>query len=192
MSRRFFWLPLSLAIALLPSPASASEVFPDAIKMALAMPGPKPPCMICHDTEAGGSDMVNRPFGRRVVGYGLQGGDIQTLTGILGRMREAGDDSDTDGKSDIDEIKVGDDPNVSSITGKPPEDYPPPVYGCRSSGARPGIPLANGGWTIAAASLFLAHWRRRRVPPRKLARGALVPSRSAPKDDSPRRSRKDV
>ena len=192
MSRRFFWLPLSLAIALLPSAAWASDPFPDTIKMVLAMPGPKPPCITCHDTEAGGSGMVNRPFGKRVVGYGLTGGDVQTLTGILGRMREGGDDSDGDGKSDIDEIKVGDDPNVSSITGKPPEDYPPPVYGCSSSGASSGIPLANGRWTIAAASLLLAHWLRRHVPRRKLARATLGPARSAPRADVPRRSRKDV
>ena len=135
MSRRFFWLPLSLAIALLPSTASASDPFPDTIKMALAMPGPKPPCITCHDTEAGGSGMVNRPFGKRVVGYGLTGGDVQTLTGILGRMREAGDDSDGDGKSDIDEIKVGDDPCTGELiearimliqTISPPRPHGPP------------------------------------------------------------------
>ena len=192
MSRRFFWLPLSLAMALLPGAASASEVFPDAMKTALAIPGPKPLCMTCHDTEAGGSGTVNRPFGKRVKGYGLTGGDVQTLTGILGRMRDARDDSDGDGKSDIEEIMAGGDPNVNDLTGKTADDYPPPVYGCRSSGARPGIPSANGGWTIAAASLFLAQWLRRKVPRRKLVRGALVPAPHAPKADIPRRSRKDV
>lgn len=194
MSRRCFWLPfsLALAIALLPSAVGASETFPDTIKMVLAMPGPKPPCITCHDTEAGGSDMVNQPFGRRVMGYGLQGGDTQTLTGILGRMRDARDDSDGDSKSDIDEIKAGGNPNINDVTGEPPDDYPPPVYGCRSSGARRGGTLANGGWTIAAAGLLWAQWLRRRVPRRKLARSTLVPTPLAPRDYIARRSRKDV
>ena len=174
MSRRIGWLPFLLVIALSSSGALASENFPDTIKTALAMPGPKPPCITCHDTEEGGSDTVNRPFGKRVIGYGLQGGDTQTLTGILARMREGGDDSDLDGMSDINEIIAGRNPNINDITGRPPDDYPPPVYGCRSSGARGPGASTSGGWTIAAAGLLLAHWLRRRESRRKLARSLVV------------------
>jgi hypothetical protein len=190
MSRRFFWLPFSFC-TLLPSAASASEIFADTIKMVLAMPGPKPPCVTCHDTELGGSKMVSQPFGRRVVGYGLTAGDVQTLTGILGRMRESREDTDKDGMSDIDEIKAGRSPNVNDITGKPPDDYPPPVYGCRSSGARRDVTLPNGGWTIAMAGLLLARWLRRRVPRYRDVRSTLV-HRLAPRDLIARTPRKDV
>jgi hypothetical protein len=175
MSRRRFWLPLSLFVALSPSASPASETFPNAIKGAVPISGAAPNCTLCHTTEVGGPGMITTPFGKRVYDYGLRGGDTGALTSIIDKMRDMKDDSDRDGTSDIDELKAGTDPNINDTTGLPPEDYPPPVYGCQSSRAGDASPAAP--WALAAAGFLVASWLRSRMPYRKLAEARLTGSR---------------
>ena len=169
MSRPYFWLPISLLIALVPAGrASASEPFPGTIKTTLGL-GSLPPCVLCHDTELGGSKTVNRPFGRKVVGYGLTGGDTGALAAILGAMRDAKEDSDGDGAGDIDEIKAGTDPNVNDITGEPPDDYPPPVYGCEAGGGHAGRTPRHTSWiAVALGAMGILLLRSRMRQPRAI------------------------
>jgi hypothetical protein len=174
MSRRRFWLPFSFFVTLVPSPALASESFPDAIKTALAIPGPKPDCIICHDTEAGGAGTVNRAFGIKAKNYGLTSGDTIMLASVLAKMRDAKDDSDGDGMSDIDEIKVGRNPNINDLTGKSAEEYPPPVYGCQTSRSRDRMARGNGGMAMATAALLLVQWLRSRTPQRRYTRSLFA------------------
>jgi hypothetical protein len=169
MSRRLFWLPPLLFATLSPTFARASEIFPITMKTELAMTGPVPPCITCHDTEEGGLKTLNQPVGRRVTAYGLMGGDTQMLATILGQMRDARDDSDGDGKIDVDEIKSGGNPNINDLTGRPPDDYPPPVYGCQTKPTH-GRTAQSGGWTLAAAGILLLGWLRRPTLPRTFAR----------------------
>jgi hypothetical protein len=170
MSRPYFWLPLSLFVATFSPPtARASEIFPITIQTTLAL-GSAPPCVLCHDTELGGSDTANQPVGRTMSGYGLMGGDTGMLTTILGQMRDAKDDSDRDGTSDIDELKAGTNPNINDITGEPPGDYAPPVYGCHVRAGHAAALHPHGNWAAVAASVMGLLWLRSRMQQRRAIR----------------------
>jgi MYXO-CTERM domain-containing protein len=162
MSRPHFWLGSWVLVAIfLPRIASASDIFATTIQTNLAL-GSRPPCVTCHDTEVGGANTANQPVGRKVRAYGLIGGDTETLAAILGKMRDAKDDSDIDGVSDIDEIKAGTNPNINDFTGEPPEDYPPPVYGCHAGPASADHPR-QGNWAAVAAVALGFFWLRSRA-----------------------------
>jgi hypothetical protein len=170
MSRSHFWLRLSLFVAIFsPRPARASELFPITIQANLAL-GSAPPCVLCHDTELGGSDSANQPVGRKMSSYGLMGGDTGMLATILGQMRDAKDDSDRDGTSDVDELKAGTDPNINDITGEPPADYAPPVYGCHASGGHAATLHLHGNCAAVAAELMAFIWLRSRMQQRRAIR----------------------
>jgi apolipoprotein D and lipocalin family protein len=163
MSRCLFWLPISLMITFLPGAAKASEIFPSTVATALGLSA-APPCTICHTTDPGQKGTANQPLGKKLQASGLTAGDTQTLTTLLGKMRDAGDDTDHDGVSDIDELKAGRNPNINDITGQLPEDYPPPVYGCQASRTQARAPGIYGACALAAAWLVVALWFRRPRP----------------------------
>ena len=108
------------------------------------------------------------------MGYGLKQGDTAMLSAILNQMRDARDDTDHDGVSDIDEIKKNTNPSINDITGELAEDYPPPVYGCQASGAGGRIVPGHRGWSTAGLLLLTVMWMRGRVPRRRLKVSALV------------------
>jgi hypothetical protein len=148
MSRAYLWLPVSSFIVLLASRAHATPDFPGVITSKLGLPK-EPPCLLCHATVEGQKGNVVQPFGKKAQAYGLKPYDPQTLASILDKMTDAQDDSDHDGMSDIDELKAGRDPNINDITGEPPEDYAPPVYGCHA-GQRSRVPR-GAAWAAVAA-----------------------------------------
>ena len=172
MSRTHLWLPVSALIALATSTARATPDFPPVIASKLGL-GREPECVLCHSTNEGKKDTIITSFGRKVQAYGLKSYDPSTLATILDQMRDAKDDTDHDGMSDIDEIKAGRDPNINDITGEPPEDYPPPVYGCHAGG-RYAVRMPPGAtWTALAACagamslLGLRSRRRQRTATRR-------------------------
>jgi hypothetical protein len=151
------------------SSAQAVAIFQTTVQSTLALDY-APDCILCHDDENGGPTTVNRPVGRTVMRtYGLVAYDTQALIVILGKMRDARDDSDKDGISDIDELKAHTNPNVNNDTGEEPEDYPPPTYGCDASGGRAGTPR-TGGWAAMATGGMALLWLRARTPQRRAAR----------------------
>src|SRR6185436_18970657 len=99
MSRSYSWLFAAWFVLLRSNAAHATPDFPSVIATKLALKG-EPPCVLCHATELGEKNTVTRPFGKRVFGYGLRSFDVATLGSLLDQMRDAGDDSDHDGKSD--------------------------------------------------------------------------------------------
>src|SRR5215216_1951297 len=105
MSRPYFWLPFSLLIVLLsPRTAEASLVFPPTITTALMLSAP-PGCPLCHTTDPGVMGTANRPFARKLRAYGLTPGDTAMLVTLLNKIRDAKEDTDEDGVTDIAEIK---------------------------------------------------------------------------------------
>ncbi|MET0593796.1 MAG: hypothetical protein ABW133_13925 [Polyangiaceae bacterium] len=132
MSRRLVWVPMAISIALLSQVSFASAIFPLRVGSTLSVT--PPPCLLCHTTEEGEKGTATKPFALTLRGYGLMKDDATTLVSILNQMKTKGtDDSDGDGVGDIAEIEQGRDPNINDITGKSPNDYPPPSYGCSVS-----------------------------------------------------------
>jgi hypothetical protein len=163
MSRTYIWLPLSSLIVLGASAARATPDFPGVIVATLGLASePSHPCMLCHTNDDGGKNTITQPFGKKAQAYGLLAYDVGTLASILGKMRDAQDDSDKDEMSDIDEIKAGRNPNINDITGEPPDDYPPPVYGCQAAGERARRAPPAATWAaVAAAMMGIVTWRSR-------------------------------
>ena len=153
MSRRWSWVPLAISIALAPRASSASPLFPQKVATTLKI-DPFPPCTLCHTTIEGEKGTATKPFARTLIGYGLIAGDTATLGTILEQMKAKGtDDSDGDEVGDIAEIEQGRDPNINDITGKGPDDYPPPSYGCTVRAVAHGRRDAKGGTMLALVAL---------------------------------------
>lgn len=158
-------LTAALALALVSRIGNASPLFPAMVARTLDVPPPG--CPLCHTTEEGLRDTATRPFARTLVRYGLMQTDTATLGSILDQMKERGtDDSDRDGVGDIAEIQQGRDPNVNDITGLPPDDYPPPIFGCAvRAPSTASLFGATGGacaaWAVIAAVSLRVRARRR-------------------------------
>lgn len=123
-----FMLLLGLLVA---REASASPTYPPTIEAELMLER-APDCTLCHRDDNGGIGTVVRPFGRTMLGhFQLTGGNN---TGLL-KAALAGDDaehldSDGDGVPDIDELRMGTDPNVGASGTEAPLDVPLPETGC--------------------------------------------------------------
>jgi hypothetical protein len=116
-----------------------------------------PSCSLCHKNGATGPGTVKTPFGLSAIARGLNASDRNSVAAALRQMQRDQVDSDADGVSDIDELKLGTDPNTAASTSQ--ADYP--VGGCGASRRTGG-----GGTAPAAAylawSLALSLRRRRR------------------------------
>jgi len=139
--------------------AAASPVFPDAIKSHLAL-SYSPSCAICHEGGRGGTGTVTTPFGRAMMARGLKAGDTAALTSALDQMAAEKVDSDGNGVSDIDQLKMGKDPNGGSGVAM---GAPPVEYGC--GGATVARANNGDGMLIAliVGGLVLARRRRARL-----------------------------
>lgn len=163
-----FALSLALAVLTLPLPTLGSLSFPNEMKKHLNLadiPPPAPGCRICHKDDKGGVMNVNKPFGRTMMDLGLKGASLPSLRGALDAVEAAASDSDTDGTSDITELREGTDPNVRvARPGEDPlpplEEIPLPETGCAVSAPSKGDGAAVGGLLLALVSL--ARRRRRR------------------------------
>jgi hypothetical protein len=129
---------LLIALALVaPAAAWATPDFPAAIARDLQLSAP-PACTICHATDAGGSGTVTKPFGKYLVSRGLVPFDESSLAAALAAAAGENHDSNGDGISDIEALKMGLDPNGTASGASTLED---PTFGC--SAARAG---GGGTW----------------------------------------------
>jgi hypothetical protein len=163
---------LACLVALLALPAAASSEYPIAVQMHLSLMRPPPQsCALCHTNGITGAGTVNTPFGRAARMQGLVGGgNTASLIAALDALDAAGTDSDSDGVSDINELRAGTNPNVANAMpdggtggggggtgggaggGGDIVEIPPPRFGCGAS-VMPGL--------LAGAALLLLRRRRR-------------------------------
>ncbi|HET9156121.1 MAG TPA: hypothetical protein VFN91_05600 [Myxococcaceae bacterium] len=152
---------LLLTLALVaPTAAWATPDFPAAIARDLQLSAP-PACTICHATDAGGSGTVTKPFGKYLVSRGLVPFDENSLAGALAAAAGENHDSNGDGISDIQALKMGLDPNGTASGASTLED---PTFGCgaaRGGGGGTWIGVLLVGLGLAAAR----GWRTARACP---------------------------
>ncbi|HEY0462960.1 MAG TPA: thrombospondin type 3 repeat-containing protein [Polyangiaceae bacterium] len=138
------------------STALASITFPPVIQSELSLAG-APECTLCHRSDLGGVGTVVRPFGRTMMTqFGLMSGNIAALRAGLAGSEAAQLDSDGDGTSDIDELRMGSDPNVGVSGMEAAPEVPLPQTGCALSAPSP----TGGGAALAIVLLGLALRRR--------------------------------
>jgi hypothetical protein len=150
----FLAAALGGAVLLAPARAAATSSFPSDIKSELNAPS-VPSCALCHATAAGGGP-VTQPFGQSMMARGLRGGNKSSLSTALQALEAEGTDSDGDGLGDVEELRMGLDPNFDGDAGSVP-----PQFGC---GARVAPRAPNDWWSMVAGCLMavaLAMRRRR-------------------------------
>jgi hypothetical protein len=131
-----------VGLTVIASPASvlAHPRFPGAIQQHLGL-RQSPSCSLCHGSTAGGGPVV-QPFGKAMLAAGLSGAsDDQGVAAALDQLESDGTDSNGDGISDIESLKM-----------EPPLDPNPggePIkYGCGGQITRKE-PRGLAAWIIA-------------------------------------------
>jgi MYXO-CTERM domain-containing protein len=104
----------ALLLAVLARRADASPTFPAAITSDLSLTYTlgASDCIICHNSLAGGIGTVVHPFGLAMKAAGLQLENLASLQTALNTLEANKTDSDCDGTPDIEQIKMGRDPNA--------------------------------------------------------------------------------
>ena len=173
------------AVVLVSGSVRASPTFPDRIKSDLKLRNAPDCAALCHTNETGGTNTVNKPFGRSLQRLGLMAANLGSLDAALKSSEAQGIDSDGDGVPDITELKEGRDPNIadpvvpppgSSEDGGPPPDIgdgvatpteqstlPPPLQtGCAVATRAPGSTGSGDAFSFVAFGAFLLLARRAR------------------------------
>jgi hypothetical protein len=193
MRRLSMLLGVALFVAASSRRADASPGFPASIKtdVPLSYDLGTTHCIICHHDNFGGYHTVVRPFGLAMMQAGLRAENYTALQTALNTLEANKTDSDCDGTIDIEQLKMGRDPNPPGeyIDGSnkmaPPDDAgcmagggaPVPVYGCAAQVSR-----APAAWPGAAAVVALLGGllgragRRRRV--RRFTEGCAASERA--------------
>lgn len=165
-----------LACLALAAPAAASGNYPLTLQSYLRLAtAPVGSCSLCHTGGITGSRTVGTLFGRAISTRGASGnGNTTSLRTALAAMTRDAVDSDGDGLKDLDEVKVGRNPNVVDTTpdggvdgGSGGADGGTPDGGTGGE-ELPGALTYGCGASVAPelASLALLAWlgRRRRRP----------------------------
>jgi hypothetical protein len=176
--RRCPWLGAGLVgIGLLAfaSPAGAFPEAPGIVQEALGL-SCAPPCMLCHDTPAGGLGTATQPFVLRLscfvpraqltlgnIPTALAGLETQPCRGVPADNCMSAEttfcDTDADGAADVEELKAKTNPNPGG------SDLACPEYGCgaRIAPARSGRSIDGTAALAAFGTLVLlaSRWRRR-------------------------------
>ena len=104
----------ALAALVAPTPASASEIYPDHLVTKLQMPC-APGCQLCHLDASGGPLKINAKFGTAVKMAGATGLlATDKLDAAVAAMQAAGTDTDGDGTGDVAELQAGTEPNAAA------------------------------------------------------------------------------
>ncbi len=106
--------------------AWASPSFPAVVAEELAMPC-TPSCILCHETVAGGTGTATQDFAGTCMSAGMMVADDASMAAALAQIEADGTDTDGDGTPDIEELRLGMNPNPGG------EDFcatAQPQYGC--------------------------------------------------------------
>jgi len=135
--------------------AQAKDEYPGEIARALSL-SYAVPCSVCHIKGNTGSPTPIMPFALSMRARGLSD-ERGSITTALAKMKSDNVDSDGDGKTDIDELQAGTDPNSSANSSIVNDQEP--GYGC-------GGTAPQGGGAVGVAPGLVLTWlllRRRRV-----------------------------
>ncbi|MGC4064616.1 MAG: hypothetical protein QM784_08225 [Polyangiaceae bacterium] len=150
-------LKVALWVTLFVSPttALARPQFPAAIQDHLGL-AQTPSCTLCHGSTAGGGPVV-QPFGKAMLAAGLSGASSdQEVAAALDQLERDGTDSNGDGVSDIDSLKM--EPALDPNPGGEPIKY-----GCGGQITR-REPRGLAAWVIAVGVVVAVmgrNWARR-------------------------------
>jgi hypothetical protein len=143
--------------------AFASRPYPVYLQQELTLPA-KPDCILCHTTNLGGKDTATQPFGFSMSALGVgRGSSRGTVAAALADSEEQRIDSDGDGVIDIDEIRMGDDPNLGIDGARPPTLIP--KTGCGMARSPVGSAGALGLILALGSILWLRRRSARQMPP---------------------------
>jgi hypothetical protein len=149
MTIRISFLLLSLLV-LAGARAHATPTFPEVVNTKLALTTAVS-CTLCHTDPGGGAGNVTQPIGVSLFARGMVPYDEASLQTAVDKLTTDAVDSDTDGATDIDELKAGTDPNAASTDDSEPISY---GFGCAQTGTTTSFALA--------LLLLLQHRRRPR------------------------------
>jgi hypothetical protein len=140
--------------------ARATPNFPSVIADALQLASP-PPCVTCHETNAGGLGTAIRPFAIFLQTRGLRPYDEASLRAALQAAEAEHHDSNGDGIDDVTALRRGLDPSAGAGD--------QPRYGCGATVAsHRGRPSP---WVLGALFAIVIVSRRQSAHFRLRARG---------------------
>jgi len=158
--RRWRALAIGVGMAvLLPSNVLASRRFPAQVATQLGL-SYEPACSLCHVKGNTGPGTAETPVALSMKARGLQSGGRSSVSSSLTALDSDRVDSDGDGVTDVDELRMGTDPNSpepTSFAGRAD-----PSFGCEVGRSQERTDVLG---PFPAMMLALAIWvrvRRRR------------------------------
>ncbi len=158
------WFTCALLFGcLLSAPAFGSPTYPPTIQSDLQL-AQMPDCTLCHRDDLGGAGTVIRPFGRTLMDrFQLTGNNnVALLKAALAGDDAQNLDSDGDGVTDIDELRMETNPNVGLSGVEAGPDVPLPETGCALAMRSPAVGASAWFLMFVALGFFARRARHTR------------------------------